>query len=86
MAQPSTEVIRIRKKMTVLLEALNEVDSIADLYADLGGSAFFDAYIDDGANGPADLTAAQFTTAMTALGLMQTWLGNNRSDLVPLLI
>lgn len=86
MAQPSTEVIRIRKKITVLLEALNEVDAIANLYADLGGTAFFNDYIDDVQNGPADLTAAQFTAAMTALGLMQTWLGNNRDDLVPLLI
>jgi hypothetical protein len=85
MANPSTELNTIRNRMNGLLRDLEAVDAIANLYNDLGGAAFFDAWVDD-IGGPEDLTAAEFNTAMATMTLMQTWLDGNRDDLVKLRI
>lgn len=84
MADQATELKRIRRGVTSMVVELSNLDGIASLYTALGGGTFFNGYIDD-INGPPDLTAAQMTTAVQALGQLQTWLDNNLDDIVPLM-
>lgn len=77
MAQPSTIVSKTRTEVTQILDALNKVKPIIDMYNDLGGQAFIAAYLDDEATG-SDITTADFVTAISNLSQMQTWLDSNR--------
>ena len=81
MAQSGTELGTFRRRLTELLNQLNNINDVLNVVQGAGANdqerlAFFQAYIDDQA-GTYDITIAQMQAAVTALRALDTWVDSN---------